>query len=152
MMKTLCTGIMLMAMTSILNAQNLKKEDVTGFWKLKESGFYENKKKVIKDFDDCRLMRNYAIRDDGFAVYNYTEGSSGNCMPSEPRLSFWRIVEDRLQFYAGDQILEEVRVTFNKDKTITLSTYKPEQIKVDGDRLAEKIINTIHYDVLEKKD
>lgn len=28
-----------LAFTSLVNAQNLKKEDVVGFWKLKESGF-----------------------------------------------------------------------------------------------------------------
>lgn len=135
-----------------INAQKLTKENVTGFWKLKEAGFYENKKKVIKQFDNCRLMRNYAIREDGFAVYNYVEGSTGDCSPSEPRLSFWRIVDNRIQFYADEQnILEEVEVTLNKDNTMTFSTYNPTRIKVDGDALAEKIVNTVHYDILEKK-
>ncbi|CAM3109007.1 hypothetical protein DRF59_19870 [Chryseobacterium flavum] len=137
---------------SFINAQTLKKEQVTGFWKLKESGFYEDNKKVIKDFDHCRLMRNYAIREDGFAIYNYTEGSTGNCAPSEPRLSFWRIVENRIQFYINDQnILEEVVVTMNGDGTVTFSSYIPERVKIDGDALAEKIANTVHYDILEKQ-
>jgi hypothetical protein len=97
-------------------------------------------------------MRNYAIREDGFAVYNYVEGSTGDYSPSEPRLSFWRIVENRIQFYADEQnILEEVEVTLNKDNTMTFSTYNPTRIKVDGDALAEKIVNTVHYDILEKK-
>ncbi|AKK74572.1 hypothetical protein HX13_07045 [Chryseobacterium sp. P1-3] len=137
---------------SFVSAQKLKKEDVTGFWKLKESGFYENKKKVIKDFDNCRLMRNYAIREDGFAIYNYVEGSVGNCSPSEPRLSFWRIAGNRIQFFTDDQnILEEVVVTLNKDKTMTFSDYIPEKIKIDGDALAEKVMNTVHYSILEKQ-
>lgn len=137
---------------SLVNAQKLTKENVTGFWKLKESGFYENQKKVVKEFDNCRLMRNYAIREDGFAIYNYIEGKSGDCSPSEPRLSFWRIVENRIQFYVDDKnILEEVEVTINKDHTITFSSYIPEQKKVNGDAFAEKIANTVHYDILEKQ-
>ncbi|WP_353146095.1 lipocalin family protein [Chryseobacterium sp.] len=141
-----------LVLTSFVGAQQLKKEEVTGFWKLKESGFYENKKKVIKNFDNCRLMRNYAIREDGFAIYNYVEGSAGDCSPSEPRLSFWRIVGNRIQFYVDEQnILEEVVVTLNKDKTITFSDYIPEKIKMDGDALTEKVLNTVHYSILEKR-
>ncbi len=137
---------------SLVSAQKLTKENVTGFWKLKEAGFYEDQKKVIKQFDNCRLMRNYAIREDGFAIYNYVEGKSGDCSASEPRLSFWRIVENRIQFYVDDQsILEEVEVTLNKDKTITFSSYISEQKKVNGDAFAEKIANTVHYDILEKQ-
>lgn len=137
---------------SLVSAQKLTKENVTGFWKLKEAGFYEGKKKVIKEFDNCRLMRNYAIREDGFAIYNYVEGKSGDCSPSEPRLSFWRVVENRIQFYVDDKnILEEVEVTINKDHTITFSSYIPERKKVDGDILAEKIVNTVHYDIFEKQ-
>lgn len=140
------------AVSSLINAQKLTKENVTGFWKLKEAGFYEDKKKVVKEFDNCRLMRNYAIREDGFAIYNYVEGNTGDCSPSEPRLSFWRIVENRIQFYVDDKnILEEVEVTMNKDNTITFSSYIPKRKKVDGDTLAEKIVNTIHYDILEKQ-
>lgn len=137
---------------SLISAQKLTKENVTGFWKLKEAGFYEGKKKVIKEFDNCRLMRNYAIREDGFAIYNYVEGKSGNCSPSEPRLSFWRVVENRIQFYVDDKnILEEVEVTINKDHTITFSSYIPERKKVNGDAFTEKIANTVHYDILEKQ-
>lgn len=136
----------------MVSAQKLTKENVTGFWKLKEAGFYENKKKVVKQFDNCRLMRNYAIREDGFAIYNYVEGTTGDCSPSEPRLSFWRIVDNRIQFYVDDQnILEEVEVTVNKDNTITFSSYIPEQKKVNGDAFAEKIVNTVHYDILQKQ-
>ncbi|GEJ44093.1 MULTISPECIES: lipocalin family protein [unclassified Chryseobacterium] len=138
--------------SSWVNAQKLNKENVIGFWKLKEAGFYEGKKKVVKEFDNCRLMRNYAIREDGFAIYNYAEGSVGNCSPSEPRLSFWRLVDNRIQFYVDDHnILEEVEVTINKDHTITFSSYIPKQTKVEGDALAEKIVNTVHYDILEKQ-
>lgn len=148
-MRILLSSVSILVCSSLLNAQELKKEDVIGFWKLKESGFYEGKKKVVKAFNQCRLMRNYSIREDGFAIYNYVEGETGNCIISEPRLSFWRIVDNRIQFYAHDKnILEEVVVTLNKDKTITFSSYIPEQIK-DKDAMVEKMLNTIHYDIVE---
>ncbi len=38
----------LLAFSALLSAQKLKKEDITGFWKLKESGSYENKTRVKK--------------------------------------------------------------------------------------------------------
>ncbi|REC50236.1 lipocalin-like domain-containing protein [Chryseobacterium pennipullorum] len=152
MMKRSIFLVFLMTLSSLMSAQKLKKEDVTGFWKLKEAGFYENKKKVVKDFDRCRLMRNYALREDGFAVYNYIEGSVEDCHPGEPRLSFWKIVDNRIQFYVDDKhILEEVIVTINADKTITLTSYIPEQVEVKGDAFASKIMNTVHYSVLEKQ-
>ena len=148
-MRILLSSVFILVCGGLLNAQKLKKEDVIGFWKLKESGFYEGKKKVVKAFNQCRLMRNYSIREDGFAIYNYVEGETGNCIISEPRLSFWRMVDNRIQFYADDKnILEEVVVTLNKDKTITFSSYIPEPVK-DKDAMLEKILNTNHYDILE---
>lgn len=138
-----------LVLSAVVSAQKLKKEDVIGFWKLKESGFYEGKKKVVKDFDNCRLMRNYALREDGFAVYNYIEGKAGDCIPSEPRLSFWKVIDNRIQFYMDDNnILEEVVVTVNKDKTMTFSSYIPVPVK-DKDPELEKMLNTVHYDIVE---
>lgn len=150
-MKVIFPTALLLVFSSLLSAQKLTKEDVTGFWKLKESGSYENKTRVKKDFDNCLLMRNYTLRDDGFAIYNYTEGSTGNCLPSEPRLSLWKIVDNRIRFYIGkDTIVEEVMVTLNKkDNTMTFSSYIPVPAK-DNDPKLEKVLNMIHYDVLEK--
>ncbi|MCW3161135.1 lipocalin-like domain-containing protein [Chryseobacterium oryctis] len=136
-------------LSSLVGAQKLTKEEVAGFWTLQESGFYENGKKIVKDFDNCRLMRNYALREDGFAIYNYIEGSIGNCIATEPRLSFWRVVENRIQFYIDDKILEEVEVTLNDDKTITFSSYIPKPIN-DSDHMIEKLMNTIHYNILKR--
>ncbi len=148
-MRILLSTVSILVCSSLINAQKLKKEDVIGFWKLKESGFYEGKKKVVKAFNQCRLMRNYSIREDGFAIYNYVEGDAGNCTISEPRLSFWRVVDNRIQFYADENnILEEVVVTLNKDKTITFSSYIPKPVK-DKDPMLEKILNSNHYDILE---
>lgn len=149
MMRIWLCSVFVLLCSGLVNAQKLKKEDVTGFWKLKESGFYEGKKKVVKAFNQCRLMRNYSIREDGFAIYSYVEGETGNCSISEPRLSFWRVVDNRIQFYVDEKnILEEVVVTLNKDKTITFSSYIPETVK-DKDATLEKILNTHHYDILE---
>ncbi|UEQ77851.1 lipocalin family protein [Chryseobacterium arthrosphaerae] len=151
MIKMIGSTAILLAFSAFMSAQKLKKEDVTGFWKLKESGSYENKARVKKDFDNCLLMRNYTLRDDGFAIYNYIEGSTGNCLPSEPRLSLWKIVDNRIQFYIGkDTIIEEVMVSFNKDNTMTFSSYIPTPVK-DKDPKLEKVLNMIHYDVLEKQ-
>ncbi|MEE6129690.1 lipocalin family protein [Chryseobacterium arthrosphaerae] len=151
MIKMIGSTAILLAFSALMSAQKLKKEDVTGFWKLKESGSYENKTRVKKDFDNCLLMRNYTLRDDGFAIYNYIEGSTGNCLPSEPRLSLWKIVDNRIQFYIGkDTIIEEVMVSFNKDNTMTFSSYIPTPVK-DKDPKLEKVLNMIHYDVLEKQ-
>ncbi|WES99339.1 lipocalin family protein [Chryseobacterium arthrosphaerae] len=151
MIKMIGSTAILLAFSALMSAQKLKKENVTGFWKLKESGFYENKTRVKKDFDNCLLMRNYTLRDDGFAIYNYIEGSTGNCLPSEPRLSLWKIVDNRIQFYIGkDTIIEEVMVSFNKDNTMTFSSYIPRPVK-DKDPKLEKVLNMIHYDVLEKQ-
>lgn len=148
-MKMFLSSVWIVICSSLVSAQQLKKEDVIGFWKLKESGFYEGKKKVIKDFDQCRLMRNYAIREDGFAIYNYVEGSVGDCTISEPRLSFWRLIDNRIQFYIDEKnILEDVVVTLNTDKTMTFSSYIPKPVK-DKDAMLEKMLNTIHYDILE---
>ena len=131
-------------------SQQLKPENVIGFWKLQEAGFYENGKKVSKNFDDCRLMRNYTIWDNNYAIYNYIEGSNGNCLPSEPRLTLWRIVDNRIQFYIDDSILEERIVKINDDKTITFETFLDKKI-VDTDKNFEKIANTISYDILRRE-
>ncbi|SIS64322.1 Lipocalin-like domain-containing protein [Chryseobacterium ureilyticum] len=149
MMRIVLSSVLVLMCASFGSAQKLKKEDVVGFWKLKESGFYEGKKKEKKDFDNCLLMRNYTIREDGFAIYNRIEGSVGNCIPTEPSLSFWKIVDNRIQFYINkDTIIDEVEVTLNSDKTITFTSYIPQPIK-DKDPNLEKMLNTIYYDVLE---
>lgn len=151
-MKTILISTLVLVFSSLVSAQKITKEDVVGFWKLKESGVYENKMKVKKDFDNCLLMRNYTLRDDGFAIYNYIEGSTGSCLPSEPRLSFWKIIDNRIRFYIGkDTIVEEVMVTLNKkDNTMTFSSYIPVPVK-DKDPKLEKVLNMVHYDVLEKQ-
>lgn len=137
-------------LSGILFAQQLKPETILGFWKLKEAGFYEKEKKVSKNFDNCRLMRNYTIWDNGYAIYNYVEGSTGDCTPSEPRLTFWRIVDNRIQFYIDDYIFEDNVVKTNPDGTITFETYK-EKLVEDSDKNFEKLVNSISYDILEKQ-
>lgn len=142
--------ILVLLFSAKMFSQQLKPENVIGFWKLQEAGFYENGKKVSKNFDDCRLMRNYTIWDNNYAIYNYIEGSNGNCLPSEPRLTLWRIVDNRIQFYIDDSILEERIVKINEDKTITFETFLDKKI-VDTDKNFEKIANTISYDILRRE-
>ncbi|SFN02421.1 Lipocalin-like domain-containing protein [Algoriella xinjiangensis] len=141
--------IFFLVVSSSLFAQSIKQNDVVGFWKLKESGFFEDGKKVNKDFDNCRLLRNYSIWDNGYAIYSYFEGSNGDCFPSEPRLTNWRLIDNRIQFYINDDVLEEKIVKLNNDNSITLETYRKEKI-VDDDKFFEKIANTISYDIIEK--
>lgn len=142
--------ILVLLFSAKMFSQQLKPENVIGFWKLQEAGFYENGKKVSKNFDDCRLMRNYTIWDNNYAIYNYVEGKTGSCSPSEPRLTLWRIVDNRIQFYIDDSILEERIVKINEDKTITFETFLDKKI-VDSDKNFEKIANTISYDILRRE-
>ncbi|MEF9478983.1 hypothetical protein OWR28_15815 [Chryseobacterium sp. 1B4] len=44
MFKIFCLASFL-AVSSMVNAQKITKENVTGFWRLKEAGFYEGKRK-----------------------------------------------------------------------------------------------------------
>jgi hypothetical protein len=75
---------------------------------------------------------------------------TGNCLPSEPRLSFWKIVDNRIQFYIGkDTIIEEVMVTLNRKDNDFFKLYSG-TVK-DTDPKLEKVLNMIHYDVLEKQ-
>ncbi|MFV0210444.1 lipocalin family protein [Empedobacter falsenii] len=141
--------ILTLFLANIAFSQELKKENVLGFWKLKEAGFYEAGKKISKYFDNCRLMRNYTIWDNGYAIYNYVEGRNGNCFPSEPRLTLWRIVENRIQFYIDDYVFEDKIVKVNEDNSITFETFTEKKI-MDSDKNYEKIANTISYDILEK--
>ena len=74
--------ILVLLFSAKMFSQQLKPENVIGFWKLQEAGFYENGKKVSKNFDDCRLMRNYTILDNNYAIYNYVEGKTWSCISS----------------------------------------------------------------------
>ena len=142
--------ILTFGLSSTTFSQSLNPKDVIGFWKLKEAGFYEDGKNVNKNFDNCRLLRNYTIWDNGFAIYNYFEGSDGNCIVSEPRLTKWKIVENRIQFYIDDYIYQEEVVKVINEQSITFETYKKDKI-VDKDKFFEKIANSISYQILEKQ-
>lgn len=142
--------ILTFGLSKTIFSQNINSNDVTGFWKLKEAGFYEDGKKVIKDFDNCRLLRNYTIWDNGLAIYNYFEGSNGNCLVSEPRLTRWKIVDNRIQFYIDDYIYQEEIVKVINENSILFETYKNDKI-VDNDNFFKKIANTISYEILEKQ-
>nr|WP_305051450.1 lipocalin family protein [Elizabethkingia bruuniana] len=112
--------------------QIISPEAVTGIWKLKEAGFYENNKKVKKDFDACRLQRHYIIKADGTAIYNYYEGSVQNCYKSDPRETYWKITDGKLVFFIGNEIYQEEKITnFNTQKWFsTLFRWMPLMKKI----------------------
>ena len=66
--------------------------------------------KSKKDFDACRLQRHYIIKADGTAIYNYYEGSTGDCYKSDPRETYWKINEGKLVFFIGNEIYQEEKI------------------------------------------
>ena len=129
--------------------QIISPEAVTGIWKLKEAGFYENNKKVKKDFDACRLQRHYIIKADGTAIYNYYEGSVQNCYKSDPRETYWKITDGKLVFFIGNEIYQEEKITnFDTQKMVFNSI--PMDAANEKDQVVAKILQTVHYENLEK--
>lgn len=144
------TLILSLSLSSFAFAQKINPNDVIGFWKLEEAGYYEDGKKINKDFNNCRLLRNYTIWENGYAIYNYFEGSNENCTISEPRLTFWRIIDNRIQFYIDDYIFQDEIIKIIDNQTITFETYKKDKIE-DNDKLFEKIANSVSYEILKKQ-
>ena len=87
-------------------------EALQGHWRLEQAGHAENGQLVAHDFNQCRLLRTYTLRADGYAIYSSVEGEEGACEPLEPRLSFWRFDGKRLVFYIGDEVLEDAEVVW----------------------------------------
>ncbi|OPB89154.1 lipocalin family protein [Elizabethkingia ursingii] len=122
---------------------------VIGIWKLKEAGFYENNKKVKKDFDACRLQRHYIIKADGTAIYNYYEGSIGDCYKSDPRETYWKITDGKLVFFIGNEIYQEEKIINFTPKSMIFNSIPLDASNEKDPRIA-KILQTIHYENLEK--
>ncbi|MDV3566286.1 hypothetical protein CMU71_05170 [Elizabethkingia anophelis] len=129
--------------------QTVSPGAITGIWKLKEAGFYENNKKVKKDFDMCRLQRHYIIKTDGTAVYNYYEGSVGNCYKSEPRETYWKITKDKIVFFIGNEIYQEEKIVNFSPLNMIFNSI-PLNASNEKDPLVAKILQTVHYENLEK--
>ena len=87
-------------------------EALQGHWRLQQAGRVENGQLEAYDFNQCRLLRTYTLRADGYAIYSSVEGEEGACEPLEPRLSFWRFDGKRLVFYIGDEVLEDAEVVW----------------------------------------
>ena len=87
-------------------------EALQGHWRLEQAGTIESSQLKAYDFNQCRLLRTYTLRADGYAIYNSVEGEEGACEPLEPRLSFWRFDGKRLVFYIGDEVLEDAEVVW----------------------------------------
>ncbi|OPC05138.1 hypothetical protein BAS09_05525 [Elizabethkingia ursingii] len=122
---------------------------VIGIWKLKEAGFYENNKKVKKDFDACRLQRHYIIKADGTAIYNYYEGSIEDCYKSDPRETYWKIADGKLVFFIGNEIYQEEKIINFTPKSMIFNSIPLDASNEKDPRIA-KILQTIHYENLEK--
>ncbi|AQX10658.1 lipocalin family protein [Elizabethkingia ursingii] len=129
--------------------QVISPEAVIGIWKLKEAGFYENNKKVKKDFDACRLQRHYIIKADGTAIYNYYEGSIGDCYKSDPRETYWKISDGKLVFFIGNEIYQEEKIINFTPKSMIFNSIPLDASNEKDPRIA-KILQTIHYENLEK--
>jgi len=129
--------------------QIILPEAVIGIWKLKEAGFYENNKKVKKDFDACRLQRHYIIKADGTAIYNYYEGSIGDCYKSDPRETYWKITDGKLVFFIGNEIYQEEKIINFTPKSMIFNSIPLDASNEKDPRIA-KILQTIHYENLEK--
>ena len=87
-------------------------EALQGHWRLQQAGRVENGQLEAYDFNQCRLLRTYTLRADGYAIYSSVEGEEGACIPLEPRLSYWRLDGQRLLFYIGEEVLESGTVVW----------------------------------------
>lgn len=87
-------------------------ETLQGHWRLQQAGREENGQLKAYDFNQCRLLRTYSLRADGYAIYSSVEGEEGACIPLEPRLSYWRLDGQRLVFYIGEEVLESGTVVW----------------------------------------
>ena len=93
-------------------------ETLQGHWRLQQAGREENGQLGTYDFNQCRLLRTYSLRADGYAIYSSVEGEEGACIPLEPRLSYWRLDGQRLVFYTDEEVLESGTVVWIDAKHI----------------------------------
>ena len=102
----------------LVTAASSETEVLQGHWRLQQAGHEENGQLEAYDFNQCRLLRTYSLRADGYAIYSSVEGEEGACIPLEPRLSYWRIDGQRLVFYTAEEVLESGTVVWMDHKHI----------------------------------
>ena len=102
----------------LVTAASSETEVLQGHWRLQQAGHEENGQLEAYDFNQCRLLRTYSLRADGYAIYSSVEGEEGACIPLEPRLSYWRIDGQRLVFYTAEEVLESGTVAWMDAKHI----------------------------------
>ena len=102
----------------LVTAASSETEVLQGHWRLQQAGHEENGQLEAYDFNQCRLLRTYSLRADGYAIYSSVEGEEGACIPLEPRLSYWRIDGQRLVFYTAEEVLESGTVVWIDAKHI----------------------------------
>ena len=96
----------------LVTAASSETEVLQGDWRLQQAGREENGQLEAYDFNQCRLLRTYSLRADGYAIYSSVEGEEGACIPLEPRLSYWRLDGRRLVFYTAEEVLESGTVVW----------------------------------------
>ena len=102
----------------LIKAAPSDTETLQGHWRLQQAGREENGQLEAYDFNQCRLLRTYSLRADGYAIYSSVEGEEGACIPLEPRLSYWRLDGQRLVFYTDEEVLESGTVVWIDAKHI----------------------------------
>lgn len=134
---------------NMLKAQAITAEELVGVWKLEQSGFIEQGKDVIKDFNACRLSQNFLFKDDGTLEYTYYEGDLDTCYVGEVENYQWRIEQDTLVLNTGEYIGYYVL------KMLDDGCFRMEAVQMEkettGDKMLDKLLNTVHFDVYRKR-
>lgn len=141
--------LLLIACCTKVSAQEIDAAGLIGVWKLERSGFVEAGAEVIKDFDACRLSRNFVFRSDNTVDYTYYEGNLDTCYVAEVETYQWALEGDTLVLesrgYFGYYLLQM------KEK----GDLRMEAVKVDrtptGDAVLDKMMNTVHFDVYRRQ-
>lgn len=147
-----CLGTFLLliaAFCSDVVAQEIEKVKLIGVWKLEQSGFIEDGTEVIKNFNPCRLLRNFVFKSDNTVDYTYYEGDLDTCYVGDVETYKWKLNSDTLEVesrgYWGYYLLEmkgENELRMHAIDSVKVST---------GDAVLDKMLNTLHFDVYQRR-
>ncbi|MBL1407590.1 lipocalin-like domain-containing protein [Sphingobacterium faecale] len=141
--------LLLVACCAKVSAQEIDVAGLIGVWKLERSGFIEAGTEVIKDFDACRLSRNFVFRSDNTVDYTYYEGNLDTCYVAEVETYQWKLEGDTLVLesrgYVGYYLLK-----MEEKGDLRMEAVK-EESTATGDEMLDKMLNTVHFDVYRKQ-
>ncbi|WP_164123124.1 MULTISPECIES: lipocalin family protein [Sphingobacterium] len=130
-------------------AQEIDAAKLIGIWKLERSGFIREGVEVIKDFDGCRLSRNFVFRSDNTVDYTYYEGNLDTCYAADVETYQWKLEGDtlvvELRGYFGYYLLQ-----IGEEDELRMQAVEIDR-KPTRDALIDKILNTVHFDVYRKR-